>query len=177
MRISPTELNGVYIIEQESRDDERGYFSRIFAKEELERTGISFEIVQASHSFTKEKGTIRGMHFQKKPKEEDKIVQCIRGKIYDVVVDLRKDSPTFGKWISEELSEDNKKMFFIPKGCAHGFQTLTDNCLVQYFMNEFYSPEHASGVRFDDPAFNILWPIKDSILSEKDKNWPSFSLS
>lgn len=172
MIFNPTKLEGVYIIVQEPRDDERGYFSRIFCKEELAREGISFEIVQASHSFTKDKGTIRGVHFQKEPKSEDKIVQCLRGKIYDVVVDLRKDSSTFGQWIAEELSEDNKKIFFIPKGYAHGFQTLTDNCLVQYFMNEFYSPEHASGVRFDDPAFNISWPVKDPILSEKDKNWP-----
>lgn len=169
-----TKLGGVYIIEQEPHDDERGYFSRIFAKEEFERQGISFEVIQASHSFTKDKGTIRGMHFQKEPKSEDKIVQCLRGKIYDVVVDLREGSPTFGKWIVEELSEDNKKIFLIPKGCAHGFQTLTDNCLVQYFMNEFYSPEHASGVRWDDPLFNITWPVKDPILSDKDKSWLLF---
>ncbi len=172
MIFHPTKLDGVSVIEQEPRADERGYFARIFCKDELAKVGIEFDIVQASHSFTREKGTIRGMHFQKEPKAEDKIVQCLSGKIYDVVVDLRKDSPTFGKWIAEELSAENKKMLFIPKGCAHGFQTLTDNCLVQYFMNEFYSPEHASGVRFDDPAFNIPWPIKDPILFDKDKSWP-----
>lgn len=176
MIFRPTILNGVYIIEQEPREDERGYFSRIFAKEEFEGAGIHFEIVQASHSFTKNKGTIRGMHFQKAPKAEDKIVQCLRGKIYDVVVDLRSTSPTFGKWISEELSEDNGKMFFIPKGCAHGFQTLTGNCLVQYFMNEFYSPKHVSGVRWDDPHLNIKWLLADPILSERDNNWPAASL-
>lgn len=174
MVFHPTKIEGVYMIEQETREDGRGYFARIFAKEELEREGISFELVQASHSFTKDKGIIRGMHFQKEPKAEDKIVQCIRGKIYDVVVDLRKDLPTFGKWIAEELSPENKKMFFIPKGCAHGFETLTDNCLVQYFMNEFYSPEHASGVRWDDPFFNITWPILNPKPSDKDKGWPLF---
>lgn len=172
MIISKTELNGVYTIEQEPRDDERGYFSRIFCQKELAREGISFEIVQASHSFTKDKGTIRGMHFQKEPKAEDKIVQCLRGKIYDVAVDLRRDSPTFGKWISEELSDDNKKMFYIPKGFAHGLETLTDDCVVQYFMSEFFSPEHALGVRWDDPFFKIDWSVKNPILSKKDMEWP-----
>lgn len=169
-----TKLDGVFVIKQEPREDERGYFARIFCKEELAKTGISFEIIQASHSFTKEKGTIRGMHFQKAPKEEDKIVQCLRGKIYDVVVDLREGSPTFGKWMAEELSPENKKMLFIPKGCALGFQTLTANCLVQYFMDEFYSPEHASGVRWDDPSLTIKWPIENPFLSERDRNWPPF---
>lgn len=172
MTFYPTKLDGVFVIEQEPRDDERGYFARIFCKDELAKAGIVFDVMQASHSFTKDKGTIRGMHFQKAPKEEDKIVQCLRGKIFDVVVDLRRSSPTFGKWIAEELSGDNKKSLFIPKGCAHGFQALTDNCLVQYFMNEFYSPEHAFGIRWDDPFFKIKWLIENPVLSEKDKNWP-----
>lgn len=175
MKISPTKISGVSIIESAPNEDERGYFSRIFCEEELARAGISFAIVQASHSLTTKRGTLRGVHFQKEPKAEDKIIQCLRGKIYDVVVDLRKDSPTFGKWIAEELSEDNKKALFIPRGCAHGFQTLVDDCLVQYFMNEFYSPEHASGVRWDDPFFKIRWPIENPILSEKDKDWPLMS--
>lgn len=112
------------------------------------------------------------MHFQKEPKSEDKIVQCLKGAIYDVAVDLRKDSPTYGQWVAEELTEENKKMFLIPKGFAHGFQTLTDNCETQYFMSEFYLPGYASGIRWDDQFLKIVWPIQTSILSEKTKNWP-----
>lgn len=145
---------------------------RTFCKEELNKYGLQFTIVQVNQTLTKKKGTVRGMHFQTPPKAEDKIVQCLHGAIYDVAIDLRADSPTYGKWVAEELNEDNKKMFFIPKGFAHGFQSLTNNCEVQYFMSEFYSPEHASGVRWDDSIFNIKWPIKNLSLSEKDKNWP-----
>ncbi len=112
------------------------------------------------------------MHFQKAPKAEDKIVQCLRGAIYDVVVDLRENSSTYGQWVGEELSENNKRMLLIPKGFAQGFQALTDNCEVQYLMSEFYSPENASGVRYDDPFLGITWPIKNPVLSEKDRNWP-----
>ncbi len=167
-----TQIAGVYVIELEPREDERGSFSRLFCQEELSKLGIRFEIAQINHSFNKKKGTLRGMHFQKDPKAEDKIVQCLRGTIFDVAGDLRKDSSTYGRWISEDLSENNKKMLLIPKGCAHGFQTLSDNSEVLYLMSEFYSPEHASGVRWDDPLLNIKWPIENPILSEKDKSWP-----
>ncbi|MCX6720129.1 MAG: dTDP-4-dehydrorhamnose 3,5-epimerase [Candidatus Staskawiczbacteria bacterium] len=167
-----TKIKDVYIIEPELKNDERGYFSRFFCKKELAEIGVKFDIAQINQSLISKKGTIKGMHFQKSPKGEDKIIQCICGEIYDVVVDLRKNSETYGQWVSIELTEDNKKMLLIPKGCAHGFQTLTDNCEVQYFMSEFYSPEHASGVRWNDPVFNIKWPIKPPLFSEKDKNWP-----
>ncbi|MBA3047742.1 dTDP-4-dehydrorhamnose 3,5-epimerase [Patescibacteria group bacterium] len=172
MKFKKTKLKGLYIIEPEPRIDERGYLMRTFCKEELNKYGLQFTIVQVNQTLTKKKGTVRGMHFQTPPKAEDKIVQCLHGAIYDVAIDLRADSPTYGKWVAEELNEDNKKMFFIPKGFAHGFQSLTNNCEVQYFMSEFYSPEHASGVRWDDSIFNIKWPIKNLSLSEKDKNWP-----
>jgi len=172
MRYTEAKIKGVYVIELDFKIDERGYFARIFCKEELIKIGIDFNIVQINRSLTRQKGTIRGMHFQKEPKAEDKIIQCLKGAVYDVVVDLRKDSLTYGEWIAVELSEENKKMFFVPKGFAHGFQTLTDNCEMQYFMSEFYFPEHESGVRWNDPFFNIVWPIKNPILSEKDKNWP-----
>ena len=167
-----TKIEGLYIIESELKIDERGYFARIFCKEEFAKIGLNFEIVQVNRSLNLKKGTLRGMHFQKPPKAEDKIVQCLKGAIYDVAIDLRKDSPTYGEWLAEELNEESKKMFLIPKGCAHGFQTLTDNCELLYFMSEFFSPENASGVRWDDPFFNIPWPIKNPILSEGDKNWP-----
>lgn len=176
MKFRKTKIAGLYIIEPELRIDERGYFARIFCKDELSKIGFDFEAVQANRSSNNKKGTIRGMHFQKPPRAEDKIVQCLRGAIYDVAVDLREDSPTRGQWVAEELNENNKRMFLMPKGFAHGFQSLTDNSEVLYFMSEFYSSEHASGVRWDDPFFNIQWPIKDPFLSEKDKNWPLIRL-
>lgn len=167
-----TKIKRLYIIEPELKIDERGYFARVFCKKELAKIGFNFEIVQINRSLNRKKGIIRGMHFQKPPKAEDKIVQCLKGAIYDVAVDLRQGSKTYGKWVAEELTENNKKMFLIPKGFAHGFQTLTDNAEVQYFMSEFYSPEYESGVRWNDPFLNIKWPIIPPFLSEKDKNWP-----
>ena len=172
MKFKETRLKGLYVIEPDIHFDDRGYFARIFCKQELSKIGIDFNIVQVNRSLNKKQGTIRGMHFQKLPKAEDKIIQCIKGTIYDVAIDLRKDSSTYGEWVAEELSEENKKMFLIPKGFAHGFQTLTDNCEILYFMSEFYSPQYESGVRWNDPFFNINWPIERQILSEKDKNWP-----
>jgi dTDP-4-dehydrorhamnose 3,5-epimerase len=171
MKFKETKIKGLYIIEPELKIDERGYFARIFCKKELKKIGFNFDIVQINRSLNKKKGIIRGMHFQKPPKAEDKIVQCIKGAIYDVAVDLRKGSRTFGQWVAEELTEHNKKMFLIPKGFAHGSQSLKDNSEILYFLSEFYSPEYESGVRWDDPFFNIKWPIKNPILSEKDKNW------
>jgi len=172
MKFRETKIKGLYIIELDLRVDERGYFTRLFCEEEFKKAGLGFKIIQANLSFTKKKGTIRGMHFQKSPKAEDKIVQCIRGAIYDVAVDLRKGSLTYGQWFSVEIDEENKKMLYIPKGFAHGFQCLTDNCEVLYFMSEFYSSNYSSGVCWNDPFFNIKWLIENPILSEKDKNWP-----
>ena len=167
-------IAGLYIIELEPKGDERGRFTRIFCKKELAEANLNFMIVQVNQSWNRHKGIIRGLHFQKEPKAEDKIVGCLEGAIYDVAVDLREDSPSYGEWQAVELSRDNMKMFYIPKGCAHGFQALTDNCLVQYFMSEFYSPEHERGVRYDDPLLNIKWPLDNPILLAKDKSWPPF---
>jgi len=172
LQFNKTKLKDVYIIEPMIMKDERGYFERFFCKDELKKRGIDFDVKQANRSLSNEKGILRGLHFQKDPKAEDKIVQCIRGKIFDVAVDVREGSPTYGEWISEELTEDNKKMLLVPKGCAHGFQTLTRNSEVMYFMSEFYSPEHATGLRWNDPLFNIPWPLSNPILSPKDQNWP-----
>ncbi|MFA6190595.1 MAG: dTDP-4-dehydrorhamnose 3,5-epimerase [Candidatus Staskawiczbacteria bacterium] len=172
MIFKKTKIEGLYIVEPELKTDERGYFVRNFCKEEFNKVGIQFDIAQASQSFTKKRGTIRGMHFQKEPKGEKKIVQCMRGAIYDVVIDLREDSKTYGHWIGEELTEENRKMLFIPKNCAHGFQTLTSDCLLQYFMSELYYPELVFGVRWDDPLFNIKWPLENKTISERDQNWP-----
>ena len=167
-----TKIVGLYIIEAEPIKDNRGYFAKIFDIKEFKKNGIDFKLVGANKSFNAKKGTLRGMHFQKAPKSEDKIVQCIKGAIFDVAVDMRPKSKTYGKWIAVELTEDNNKMFLIPKGFAHGFQTLADSCEVMYFMSEHYSPKHASGLRWDDPFLKIKWPLPVSVLSEKDKNWP-----
>ena len=174
MRINKTKIEGVFIIEAEPRVDERGYFARVFAKDIFKEHGIFFSIVHINRSLTKKKGTIRGIHYQIKPRQEDKIVQCIEGSIFDVAVDLRPKSATFGKWIGVKLSGENKKMFLLPKGCGHAFQTLEPNCLIEYFVTEYYSPEHERGALWNDPYFKIDWPIKRAMLSEKDKNWPSF---
>jgi dTDP-4-dehydrorhamnose 3,5-epimerase len=172
MIFEKTKIEGVFIITQEPRGDERGYFSRIFAKEEFKKNGITFNIVHGNRSLTVEKGTIRGMHYQRYPKQEDKVVQCIQGSIFDVALDLRKGSKTYGQWVGEVLSGENKKMLLVPKGCAHGFQALEKNCLVEYFVSQYYSPLFERGVRWNDPSFNISWPIKKAILSEKDGKWP-----
>lgn len=174
MKYKETKIKGVYVITVEPRVDERGYFSRIFAKEELKKIGIPYSIVHINRSLTKEKGTIRGMHFQKSPMAEDKIIQCLSGKIFDVAVDLRKNSKTFGQWVGQILSPENRNMMLTPKGCAHGFQALEENSLVEYFATQAYSAESERGIRYNDPFFRIDWPIKNAIVSEKDANWPSF---
>jgi dTDP-4-dehydrorhamnose 3,5-epimerase len=167
-----TKFDGVYLIEPELRSDERGWFARFFCQEEFQKAGIAFDIKQVNRSFTKQRGMLRGLHYQKEPKWESKVVSCLQGAIYDVVVDLREESPTFRQWEAFELSAENKKMLYTPKGFANGFQALTDNCELLYYMGEFYSPEHAAGLRYDDPTLNIMWPIPEPILSEKDRALP-----
>jgi len=174
MKIQKTKIEDLYLIEPEPFEDLRGNFQRVFCQKELLEEGINFEIRQINQSLGKKKGTLRGFHFQEKPKSEDKIIQCIRGAVFDVALDLRKDSGTYGEWVVQELTEKNRKMFLIPKGFAHAFQTLVDNSEIQYFISDFYSPEQGRGIPWNDPDLGIPWPIKDPILSEKDKNWPSF---
>ncbi|MCX6782628.1 MAG: dTDP-4-dehydrorhamnose 3,5-epimerase [Candidatus Levybacteria bacterium] len=175
MKFTETKIKGVYIIEPEPREDSRGYFARVFAKEELAKIGIDYSIVHINRSLSTEKGVIRGLHYQKEPHAEDKIVQCLGGKIFDVAVDIRKDSETYGQWVGEILDPSNKKMLLVPKGCAHGFQTLEENSVVEYFVTEYYKPESERGIKYNDAAFNIAWPITDAIVSEKDGNWPDFN--
>lgn len=172
MIINPTKIEGVYVIEPEPREDDRGYFARVFAKEELSKAGINYSIVHINRSLSKEKGLIRGMHYQKIPKQEDKIVQCLQGKVFDVVIDVREGSKTYGQWVGETLDPLNKKMLLVPKGCAHGFQTLEENSVVEYFVTEYYAPEYEKGIRYNDPFFNVGWPIKEVIVSDKDDKWP-----
>ena len=145
MLIKETKFKDLYLIEAEPFVDQRGYFARTYCRNELSKAGINFEVAQISLSFNKQQGTLRGMHFQKEPKVEDKIVQCLKGKIFDVAVDLRENSSTYGKWAAFELDGEKKNMLLVPKGFAHGFQTLTDDAEVQYVMSEFFSPEHSLG--------------------------------
>lgn len=174
MKFIETKLKGAYIIEVEPIKDERGFFARSFCEKEFEKYGLNPRIVQGNISYNKKNGTVRGMHYQIAPHAETKIVSCIRGKFYDVIIDLRKESPTYCQWHSVELSENNWKMLYIPEGFAHGFQTLEDYTVVYYQMSEFYHPESARGVRWDDPAFGIEWPSDNPILSERDRSYPLF---
>ena len=172
MIFKKTKINGVFTIDLEPRTDNRGYFTRVFAKEEFKKFKIPFSIIHANRSLTVNKGMIRGMHYQIYPKQEDKIIQCLKGSIFDVALDLRKESKTYGKWVGEILSAENKRMLLVPKGFAHGFQALEKNCLIEYFVTQSYAPKHERGLRWNDPAFNIKWPIKKALLSDKDSNWP-----
>ncbi|MFC1643524.1 dTDP-4-dehydrorhamnose 3,5-epimerase [Chlamydiota bacterium] len=172
MKFTETKLKGAYTIEPELLEDERGFFARSFCLKEFEEHGLNPRIVQSNISFNRKKGTLRGMHYQTSPYEEVKLVSCPEGTIYDVIVDLRKDSPTYSKWVSVELSSENHKMLYIPQSFAHGFQTLEDSTTVFYQMSEFYHPESSKGIRWDDPLFKIKWPLREQIISEKDLTYP-----
>lgn len=175
MKIEKTNFEGVYIIKLEPIIDERGFFSRLWCKKEFLAHHLDDECVQINLSFNNLKNTLRGMHYQKNPHSETKIVRCVRGSIYDVIIDLRKKSETYKQWMGVNLNEENKNMIYIPKGFAHGFLTLEDNTEVLYQMSEYYRPSEARGIRFDDPAFSISWPLIDKpIISEKDNSWPEF---
>ena len=174
MIFTETKLKGVYIIELEKLNDERGFFARTWDKEVFEKKGFDSKLVQCNISFNKLKGTVRGIHYQTTPFEESKIVRCTKGKIFDVIIDLRSNSSSYTKWISVELTEQNHYMIFIPKGCAHGFQTLEDDTEVFYQISEFYNSEHYHGIRWNDPKFDIKWPLKISLISEKDASYNNF---
>ena len=174
MKFVETELKGAFIIEPEPLEDERGFFARTWCRKEYEQHGLNLKLVQCNISFNRNKGTLRGMHYQASPFEEAKLVRCIMGAIYDVIVDLRPDSKTFMCWIPVELSAENRKMIYIPEGFAHGFQTLENDTEVFYQMSEFYAPEYVRGVRWNDPKFNIEWPDGIRIISAKDKIFQDF---
>jgi dTDP-4-dehydrorhamnose 3,5-epimerase len=172
VRFTETELGGVWLIEPVPNIDDRGSFTRTFCEKEMADCGLATRFVQHSQSHSVRKGTLRGMHFQKDPYGEVKIVSCIRGAIYDVVIDLRPTSPTRHKWTAYELTAGNKRQLYIPAGFAHGFQTLTEHAEVSYLISQFYTPHASMGVRYDDPAFAIDWPMEPSAMSERDSNWP-----
>ena len=169
-----TSLKGAYIIEPDKLEDERGFFARVFCKEEFEARGLNPNLVQCSISFNKRKGTLRGMHYQVAPYQEAKLVRCTMGAIYDVILDLRVDSSTYMKWLSVELTAENRQMLYIPKGLAHGFQTLEDNSEVFYQMSEVHHPSSARGVRWDGPGIGITWPLPNPIVSDNDRSFPDF---
>ncbi len=169
-----TPLPGAFLIDLEKRGDDRGFFARVFCEKEFGEHGLSTHFVQVNNSSSAEKGTLRGMHYQLAPKAETKIVRCIKGSLYDVILDLRRDSPTFGQSFGAELSADNRRMMVVPKGFAHGFITLSDDTEAFYFVDEFYAPETERGVRWDDPKFSIQWPATPTVLSDKDRNWRDF---
>lgn len=175
MKFSATALRGAYVVSPEKIADERGFFARTFCRREFEAFGLNPNLVQCSVSFSRRRGTLRGMHYQLAPHAEAKLVRCTKGTIYDVVVDLRPHSPTFRSWFGVTLSAQNRLMLYVPEGMAHGFQTLQVESEVFYQMSAFYSPEHAVGVRWNDPAFGIEWPIAEPIISAGDRAYPSFA--
>jgi dTDP-4-dehydrorhamnose 3,5-epimerase len=168
MIFTETKLKGVYLIEPERRDDERGFFARIWCQREFEAHGLAERLEQCSISFSKRKGTLRGLHFQVFPNEETKVVRCTMGAAFDVVVDLRPGSPTHRRWVGIELTAENRWMVYIPGGCAHGFQTLADSTELFYQMSVFYEPGSARGVRWNDPAIAVVWPLPVSAISPRD---------
>ena len=175
MKFTETGLDGAFVIETEPHLDERGFFARAWCRREFEEAGIRINFVQANIAFSQNKGTLRGMHFQKAPNVEAKFLRCIRGSIFDVIIDLRPNSSTFKKWFGIELTADAHKMVFIPEGFAHGYLTTKDDTEVFYLVSAFYTPDAEGGVRWDDPALGVKWPMTGNlIISEKDKNWPDF---
>ncbi|HEU4408038.1 MAG TPA: dTDP-4-dehydrorhamnose 3,5-epimerase [Polyangiaceae bacterium] len=172
MKFLRTAIDGVVVIELEPHADERGHFARTYCAREFAEHGLDPAVAQQNVSFNRRRGTLRGMHFQAPPHGEAKVVSCMRGAIYDVVVDVREGSPTFGRWLSFELAEGEPRSLYIAAGLAHGFQTLRDDCLVHYQMSTFYRPDGARGVRHDDPFFAIAWPLPVAVISERDLAYP-----
>jgi dTDP-4-dehydrorhamnose 3,5-epimerase len=170
-----TKLPGVFEIHLELKSDERGFFARSWCQKEFERNGLTPRVVQCNVSFNVRKGTLRGMHYQAAPYAEAKLVRCTRGAIYDVALDLRPHSPAYKQWVAAVLTAANRRMFYIPEGCAHGFLTLEDETEVFYQMSEFYNAESGRGVRWNDPAFQIAWPGNVEVISQRDRTYPDFA--
>ncbi len=171
MIVSEIELKGAFIVEPKRLDDLRGFFARTWSQKDFEDLGINIRLVESSISFNAKKGTLRGMHFQVAPYAQAKLVRCTCGSAYDVVIDLREDSPTFNWWWAVELTAENRKALYIPEGFAHGFQTLEDRTEILYYMSEIYAPEYARGVRWNDPAFGIEWPADERIIIARDNSY------
>lgn len=172
MIFSETKLQGAFVIDIAPVEDSRGFFARTWCQEEMARMGLQSSLMQCNVSFNHKRGTLRGLHYQAAPYEECKIVRCTQGAIYDVIVDLRPDSPTFMQWIGHELTAANRRMLYVPEGCAHGFQTLVDETEVFYQMSQVHHPESARGVRWNDSAFAVQWPIAQPIMNQRDATYP-----
>ena len=174
MKITPLKIAGAALVEIDRLGDERGYFARSFCQDEFAEAGLSLEIKQSNLSQNVARGTLRGMHYQAAPRPDPKLVSCIQGAIFDVVVDIRDGSDTYCQWHGVELSADNRSALFVPPGCAHGFLTLSDDAVVHYQMGEVFVPDLARGVRWNDPAFGIDWPFEPAVISERDATYPDF---
>jgi dTDP-4-dehydrorhamnose 3,5-epimerase len=174
MKFTPTDLAGAWLVDVEPAADERGFFARTWCRREFAEHGIDCDFVQASVSYNRSAGTLRGMHFQRAPHDETKLVRCVRGAIHDVIVDIRPGSATYGRWIGVELSAENRRGLLVPQGFAHGFLTLADDTEVFYQISAYYTPGHAGGLRYDDPALAIEWPIEATVIADKDRRWPDF---
>ncbi len=176
MIFTETGLKGAFFIDIEKREDHRGFFARTWCRKEFEEHGLTVHPAQANVSFSRHKGTLRGMHYQVAPFEESKLLRCTRGAIYDVIIDLRPDSPTYRKWIGVELTSDNYRMIYVPEKFAHGFQSLEDDSEVVYQVTQFYAPGSERGIRWNDPAFDIRWPMEVQVISDKDRDWPDYAI-
>jgi len=175
MIFTETPLSGAFVIDLQKREDERGFFARVWCKNEFEARGLNSQLVQANVASSRKEGTLRGLHYQVVPYEEAKLVSCTRGSIFDVIIDLRPSSRQFKEWFGIELTAKNNRMLYVPEGFAHGYQTLDDNTEVFYLVSQFFYPTHERGVRWDDPSFKIAWPkTQTRIVSEKDQSWPDF---
>jgi len=174
MQYTATPLKDAYLIDLDKKGDDRGFFARAFCVREFSQQGLATQFCQINNSLSAHKGTLRGMHYQQAPMAETKIVRCVRGALFDMILDLRPDSATFGQSFGVELNADNRRMMYIPKGFAHGFLTLVDDTEAFYLVDEFYSPEHERGIRFDDPKFNLQWPETPTVVSEKDRSHQDF---
>jgi dTDP-4-dehydrorhamnose 3,5-epimerase len=174
MIFTETKLRGAFIVEAEQKHDERGFFARSWSQREWEEQHLNPQLVECNISFNHKKGTLRGMHYQRAPFAQAKLVRCTAGAIYDVIIDLRPDSPSFKQWVGVELTAANYRMLYIPEGFAHGFQTLEDNTEVFYQMSEVYRPDYAGGVRWNDPLFGITWPLEEKIIFARDNSYPDY---
>jgi dTDP-4-dehydrorhamnose 3,5-epimerase len=175
MDFTQTSIEGVFILDVKRNEDERGFFGRIWCRKEFEENGIKLDILQINTAVSYSKGTLRGMHYQEAPYAETKVVRCTKGSVFDVALDIRPASRTFKKWFGIELSSENQRMLVVPPGCAHGYQTLEDETELMYITSEFYNPPAAKGLRYNDQAFDIKWPLQASIVSQADANWPFFT--
>ncbi len=174
MQFEPTPLAGAYLIHLDKIGDERGFFSRVFCQNEFTDRGLISAFIQVNDSLSAIRGTLRGMHYQLPPHAETKVVRCIRGALYDMILDIRPDSKTFGQSFGAELSAENRSMMYVPKGFAHGFLTLTEDAEAFYFVDEFYAPQHERGIRYNDPKFSLDWPQQPAVVSDRDQHHPDF---